>query len=153
MKSLIVAVVFAVAGVSAAAELVVSGSGTSSEAKYSEKYAVKPLTPYKVSFEARKESANTKGSTICAGLPGRNVDLSLEEDWTSYSDIVATPSSEKPLAEMAIRFALWQVSGNALVRNWSLTEQQAVHATDGELTLGDGETMLGSRYLFSDMAG
>ena len=153
MKSIIAAVVFAVVGGANAAELMLSGSGSTSDTKYTEKYAVKPLTPYKVSFEARKESSNTAGRTICAGLPGLNVDLSLKEWWTAYSDVVATPSSDRPVTEMAIRLALWHVTGNVLVRNWNVTEQQAVHATDGEMTLGDGETMLGSRYMFSDMSG
>ncbi|MBR6586775.1 MAG: hypothetical protein IKK82_05065, partial [Kiritimatiellae bacterium] len=78
MKAIMAMVVFAVVGVAASAELMISGSGSTSETKYTEKYAVKPLTPYKVSFEARKESADTAGRTICAGLPGRNVDLSLK---------------------------------------------------------------------------
>ena len=69
MKSIIAAVVFTVVGGANAAELMLSGSGSTSETKYTEKYAVKPLTPYKVSFEARKESSNTAGRTICAGLP------------------------------------------------------------------------------------
>ena len=153
MKSIIAAFVFAVMGGANAAELTISGDGNVADTKYTEKYSVKPLTPYKVSFEARKESFNTLGRTVCAGLPGRNVDVPLKEDWTAYSDIVATPSSDKPVTEMPIRFTLWKVSGNVLVRNWSVTEQQAVHATDGELTLGDGETMLGTKYMFSDMAG
>ena len=153
MKAIVVIFLSAVLNAAAAAELMISGDGNVADTKYTEKYAVKPLAPYKVSFEARKESFKTQGRTLCAGLSGRNVDLPLEEDWTAYSDIVATPSSDKPVAEMAIRFTLWKVSGNVLVRNWNVTEQQAVHATDGELTLGDGETMLGTRYTFSDMAG
>ena len=118
MRGMVVLSVLAVAGAAAAAELVVSGNGESAEPKYTEKYGVKPLTPYRVSFEAKKESTNTTGRTICAGLSGRNVDLDLKEDWTSYSDIVATPSGGETPMEMAIRFSLWQSASIPPALRW-----------------------------------
>ena len=133
--------------------LSLKGSGASAETKHSETYSVKPFVPYRFSLEARKADAKTAGRTLCAGLTGLNVDFNLEEDWKDYSGIVVVPSHGKPVREMPLRFSLWQVTGDVLVRNWSLTEQQAVHATDGTLTLGDGETLLGSRYVFIDKPG
>ena len=141
-----------VAAACGAAELELNGTGSGSERKFTEAYDVKPLTPYKVSFEAKKASDQTLGRTICAGFSGLNVDLNLEERWVSYSDIVATPSKLKP-GGLPVRFALWQVTGKVLVRNWQVTEQQAVYARDGELVMGDGETLLGTRYLFNDRPG
>ena len=85
MKSIIAAFVFAVMGGANAAELTISGDGNVADTKYTERYSVKPLTPYKVSFEARKESFNTLGRTVCAGLPGRNVDVPLKEHKRSQS--------------------------------------------------------------------
>lgn len=148
-----IALLLAGAGASGAAEIELCGSGSKAETRYSEKFSVKRFTPYKISLEAKKADAQTKGRTLCAGLPGLNVDLALKEEWTSYSDIVMTPSRDKPLSDMAIRFSLWQVTGKVQVRNWSITEQQPVYASDGELTLGDGEMMLGRRYLFMDVPG
>ena len=144
---------FLFVGAACAAEFELSGNGATADTKYSDKYSVKQFTPYRVSFEARKADVSTKGKTICVGLPGLNIDRSLEEEWTSYSDIVVTPSRKSPVSEAAIRFSLWQVTGRVQVRNWSVTEQQAVHATDGDLVLGDGETIIGSRYVFRDVPG
>lgn len=64
-----------------------------------------------------------------------------------------SPSSDEPVLELPVRFSLWKVNGDVLVRNWRVTEQQAVHATDGKLTLGDGETLIGARYTFRDLPG
>jgi hypothetical protein len=140
-------------GSDATAEFKISGDGETAEQKRAGNYSIKRFTPYKVSFQARKASAKTSGRTLCAGLPGLNVDLDLEEEWTSYSDIVMSPSGQKPVSEMPVRFSLWKVDGEVLVRNLSVVEQQAVYATDGELMLGDGETLIGSKYTFSDMPG
>ena len=125
-----IALLLAGAGASGAAEIELCGSGSKAETRYSEKFSVKRFTPYKISLEAKKADAQTKGRTLCAGLPGLNVDLALKEEWTSYSDIVMTPSRDKPLSDMAIRFSLWQVTGKVQVRNWSITEQQPVYASD-----------------------
>ena len=137
----------------AGAEMTISGSGSAAETKYTEKYDIKRFTPYKVSFEAKKADVKTSGRTICAGLPGFNIDSRLNEEWTSYSDIVMTPSGDNPVSAMPVRFSLWQVNGDVLVRNWKVTEQRAIHATDGTLTLGDGEQMLGNRYVYIDIQG
>ena len=135
-----------------ASEIEIVGSGNSAKAHFTEKYAVKPVTPYRISFEARKADADTLGRTICAGLLGLNVDLNLEDSWKRYTDIVATPS--KPASGgLPVRFTLWQVRGKAQVRDWEVVEQQVRHASDGELVMGDGETLLGTRYMFNDRPG
>lgn len=136
-----------------AGELSLTGSFDSAEVKHPQKYSVKSFTPYKVVFEAKKKSGKTSGTTLCAGLPGLNIDCDVDEEWKTFSNIVMTASSEKPVSEMPLHFTLWHVSGDVLVRNWSVTEQHAVHASDGVLTLGEGESLTGTRYLYTDMPG
>lgn len=143
---------FAAALVSAAG-LTLSGTGSEGETKYTETYQVKPFAPYRISFEAKKAGPETAGRTICAGFPGLNVDLDLREAWTSYADIVMTAMHDGPSVALPVRFSLWMVSGDVDVRNWRVAEQQAVHATDGTVTLGDGEMILGSEYVFIDRPG
>ncbi len=150
MKAAIALLLLAAAGLAAdAAELELTGTGSSAKAVFTDKYDVKPLTPYRVAFEARKAGANTLGRTICAGFTGLNVDLDLAERWKAYSDIVSTPSKIKA-GGLPVRFTLWQVNGNVLVRDWKVVEQQVAYARDGELVMGDGETLLGTEYQFND---
>ena len=150
MKRTALASVLAFAGVLSAEVLTLTGSYDTSDSKEPQKYSIKQFTPYRVTFEAKKESWNTSGRTLCAGLPGLNIDCDVGEDWKTFSDIVMTASSDRPVSEKALRFSLWRVKGNVLVRNWSVKEQCAIYATDGVLTLGDGEMILGSKYMYMD---
>lgn len=134
-------------------ELAISGFGPSAEQKFTRPYPIKRFTPYRISFEARKCGAGTTGKTICAGLVGYNVDLDLKDGWTAYSDVVMSSSDGEPVAQVPLRFSLWQVSGEAAVRNWRVVEQQAVYANDGTMELGEGEALAGSRYIFKDKPG
>ena len=150
MNKLIFAIAAGFSAVLFAEVLTLKGAYDTAETKYSQKYSIKQFTPYKVSFEAKKESEKTSGRSCCVGLPGFNIDCEIEEHWKTFSDIVMTASSDKPTSEKALRFSLWHVTGNVLLRNWSVTEQCAIHATDGTLTLGDGERIIGSKYMFID---
>ena len=141
------------AGSLPATELTLTGRGTAAEEKFTEAYRIRSFTPYRISFEARKASPKTTGRTLCAGLPGLNVDLDLRDEWTPYSDIVISPSHDQPFSSRPIRFSLWNVTGDVHVRNWHVTEQRALHATDGVITLGAGETLLGTKYVFNDQPG
>ena len=151
MKLYLVFSAIAFCGTVSASELTLSGDGRDSNKGFSDAYRIKPFTPYRFNFEARKENRNTFGRTLCATLQNLSVecDIDFTDDWRTFSNIVMTPSGCAEV-ESPIKFTLWQVNGNVLVRNWSVVEQRAMHGIKRNLTLGDGEALLGNRYFFND---
>lgn len=127
-------------------EIEIDGGG--SPQTTAERFAVPPLAPCRVSFEARRDGT---GGTLGAGFPGVNVECPLSDDWKRTSLIVAAPASAP--SGLPLRFAPWQVSGRVFVRDWHVETLRALYAREDSLELGEGESLLGNRYLFTHRPG
>jgi len=102
---------------------------------------------YRVSFKARSLSAS--GGTAVTGPVFCNRDLGCPPpEWTAYATVFTCP--EGPAAESSwLRFGQWHVNGTLAFDAVALQAVQAVHATAGDLVLGEGESVAGNAYEFS----
>ncbi len=124
----------------------VEGDGKSDNAWLSEPVTFLPSHVYRLSFNARGEEAG--GGTVVSGPSFANVDVGVPgKEWTRYEEVFATPDLNDELTA-PVRLGQWQLSGQAFFDDVRLTQVEPVHATLGNLILGEGEKLEGMRYTF-----
>jgi hypothetical protein len=133
-------------GVGGGACVKVEGDGTSVNGWLSEPVAFLPSRVYRFSFSARGEEAG--GGTVVSGPPFANVDVGVPgKAWTRYENVFAAPIRKDELT-VPLRFGQWQLKGRAFFDEARLAQVEPVHAALGELFLGEGEKIEGTRYTF-----
>ena len=131
----------------AAACLSVNGKGDDDAAWLSAPLPLKPDTLYRLRFEARGPGAS--GGTPTSGTPFANRDLGdIGPDWAAFDTVFTTPRAI-PEGQSCLRFGQWHERGEVAFRSPKLCVAQAVYARQGDLALGDGESLDGNAYAFS----
>ena len=83
-----------------------------------------------------------------SGTPFTNRDLNdLPAAWTAFDTPLATPCAIPP-DQSCLRFGQWHEKGEIAFRAPELCVAQAVYARQGDLALGDGESLDGNQYAF-----
>ena len=133
-------------GVGKSACVNVEGDGTSANGWLSEAITFLPNHVYRLSFHARGEEAGS--GTVVSGPAFANVDVGVPgKTWTRYESVFATPIRKDQLTA-PVRLGQWQLKGRAYFDDVRLAQVEPVHAARGELVLGEGEKIEGSRYTF-----
>ncbi|MGI5819911.1 MAG: glycoside hydrolase domain-containing protein [Armatimonadota bacterium] len=108
-----------------------------------------PLVPgrlYHFSVHA-KSLPGTIGQSLIVGPSFANRDLVVPgEDWEERSFVFVAPDNA---ADGYLRVGHWKVDGTVLYDDVAVTPVQAVQVSRGELTLGEGESVLGDTYRFA----
>ncbi len=105
-----------------------------------------PWQLYQVSVYA-KSLPGTSGQSLIVGPNFANRDMPVPgEDWEERSFIFVAPQNA---ASGYLRVGHWKVDGTVLFDDVSVTPAQAVHISRGDLTLGEGETLMGDAYRFA----
>ena len=126
--------------------LSVKGTGETDSAWQSTALPLKPDTLYRLRFEAR--SLGASGGTPTSGTPFANRDLGdLPAEWTAFDTVFTTPRAI-PEGQGCLRFGQWHANGEVAFRSPELCQAQAVYARQGDLALGDGESLDGNAYTF-----
>ncbi|HEX2972413.1 MAG TPA: glycoside hydrolase domain-containing protein, partial [Tepidisphaeraceae bacterium] len=101
---------------------------------------------YRLTFRAR--SLGMAGGTAISGPAFCNRDLgSISEQWQTYESIFVTPEKLRP-EDALLRLGQWQVRGKVAFDDVRLQRATAVYAREGELVLGEGESVAGQEYGF-----
>ncbi len=101
---------------------------------------------YRLSFQAR--GVDVAGGTVVCGPSFANVDIGAPgKAWSLYSHVFATPV-RKDLLAVPLRLGQWQMKGQAFFDAVRLVPVEPIHASLGELVLGEGEKLDGTRYTF-----
>ena len=134
-------------GVEAGACVMVQGDGAaSSDWRTEEPVAFLPNRVYRLAFQARGEEA--AGGTVVSGPLFANVDIGIPgKAWTQYDQVFATPVRKDALSA-PVRLGQWQMKGRAFFDAARLVPVEPVYAVFGDLSLGEGEKLEGSRYTF-----
>ena len=126
--------------------LSVGGDGANNNAWVSEPVTFLPGRVYRLAFSVRGEKMG--GGTVVSGAPFANVDLGMPgKEWMRHGHVFAAPSRKEDLT-VPIRLGQWELKGNAFFDDVRLAKVEAVHASRGEMLLGEGEKMEGTRYTF-----
>jgi len=124
----------------------VTGTGTDSNFWRSAALPLKPGTVYLLRFKARRDGVG--GGTPITGPSFCNRDLGkVPAEWTDYQSVFVTPRTLSP-GESWIKFGQWQLKGSVAYDGVNLVRAMPVYARDGDLALGEGETVSGTEYAF-----
>jgi len=122
----------------------VEGTGDDSSYWRTTDYAFEPDTLYRVSFWTQADRA--AAGCVIAGPSFCNRDFGAQPGWQRHAFAFITPAS---VADACLRFGQWHVAGKVAFDDVELKPTQAVHEHFGAIALGEGEEILGDRYIFS----
>ncbi len=122
------------------------GDGKSTSYWRSAPVAFEPSHPYLLRFSARsidgKNGAPMSGPRFC------NRDIGdLPTTWTPFSSIFFSPAQIKS-ENSWLRFGQWRVEGALAFDDIHIVAAQPVYARQGEIELGEGESIRGHQYSF-----
>jgi hypothetical protein len=133
-------------GVDNSACVKVESDGKSDSSWLSEEVSFLPSHVYRLSFNVRGEEA--AGGTVVSGPAFANVDVGVPgKTWARHENVFATPLRKDELT-VPVRLGQWQMKGRVFFDEVRLAQVETVHATRGELVLGEGEKLEGTRYAF-----
>ncbi len=106
----------------------------------------KPDILYRLRFQARHVEG--MGGSLFTGAMFNNRDLpEMTQEWQQFTSYFVTPPVIA--AGMSrLRFGQWNINGMAAFDAVELTETVPVYRRRGAITLGEGERIVGDRYLF-----
>ena len=124
----------------------VTGDGKTNNTWQSERLPLMPDSVYRLRFQARRLQG-TSGLPV-SGPVFCNRDLpSLGSEWTTIESFFHTPHDLSPdLARL--RFGQWEVDGSVAFDDVQLVPVSPVYQVRGDLRLGEGERLEGTRYTF-----
>ncbi len=126
--------------------IAVTGTGQGTNYWRSAPLALRPSALYRVRFRAK--SLGGAGGCVITGPSFANYDRGgLPAEWAWYSQVFATPREVTPDSAW-LRFGQWEVSGQTAFDQIGLTAVQPIHTTQGDLVLGEGESLRGNTYVF-----
>jgi hypothetical protein len=127
-------------------QISVKGDGSDMGYWQSDTIAFEPGKRYRVSFRAK--SVQASGGTATTGPVFCNMDIGVPPtEWRSYSGVFVAPDN---LTEENswLRFGQWHVSGEVVYDDVVVEEVQPVYASRDGISLGGGESVSGSTYVF-----
>lgn len=123
--------------------LVTVGAGTETHFWRNTRWQLEPNRTY--AFRVRVKGEGSGGCAI-VGANTVNRDFIPHSDWHSVQYVFRTPADTR---ETFIRVGHWHWRGEILFDQPQLLPVEIVHAKDGTITLGDGETIRKGRYRFA----
>ena len=125
----------------------VTGTGEDDSFWRSNPLALEPRKVYRLALKARR--VDGRGGTPVTGPWFANHDLGeIPAEWKSYEWTFVTPERLRP-DEAWLRFGQWHVRGTVAFDAVELTPAAPVYARQGDLALGEGESLLGNEYAFT----
>jgi len=122
----------------------VTGSGSDSGFWRTSGLALEPNALYRVAFWVKGEGAT--GGCVVSGPSFCNRDFRASPNWERHAFCFVAPADPR---DAFLRFGHWQVKGKLLFDDIALEPTQAVHERFGDIVLGEGEEIAGSRYTFA----
>lgn len=124
--------------------LEVTGTGDDSGEWHSAPVALLPGAVYRLGLRAR--SVGQSGGTPTCGFPFANEDLGdIAGEWKPYRFVFAVPGD---VDTSYLRLGQWHVSGSIQYDEVELCRAEPIHRRQGELVLGEGESIDGQAYRF-----
>ncbi len=124
----------------------ITGGGKDNSSWRSGRIAFAPQAVYRLRFQARSMGAS--GGTPISGPGFCNRDLgSISPDWQTHESIFVTPATLRD-EECNLRFGQWEVNGTVAFAAVQLHPAIPLYSREGELELGEGETLIGNEYTF-----
>ncbi len=122
-----------------------TGSGKDSNYWRSPVLPFEPRAVYLLSFRAIRVDGS--GGCPITGPGFCNRDLGgITDSWQAHSSVFATPSTLSDDARL--RFGQWEVTGTVAYDDVRLVRVQPVYHRESGLVLGEGESVLGTEYVF-----
>lgn len=126
----------------------VTGAGDDESFWKSAPVRLDPGRPYVLTFRARRVAGGGAGTAV-SGASCCNRDLgALTPEWKMCRSVFAVPHGWSP-ADLWLRFGQWHLNGTLAFDDVRLAHAEPVYARSGDLVLGEGERMSGSRYEFA----
>lgn len=126
-----------------------SGTGTDHTFWRCDNIKVEPGQTYQLTWWARS-TAGAAGGVAIAGLNCNNRDFRPGPEWEQYGFAFRTPDD---VSGVFLRLGQWHVDGDVFFDDVALYPAQELHSTLGDVSLGDGESLDGDRYVFNHHLG
>ncbi len=127
---------------------VVTGTGEDESFWKSVPVPLDPGRPYVIRFRARRLEGAGPGTAV-SGASFCNRDLgALTPEWKEYRSVLTVPHALPP-RDGWLRFGQWHLKGALAFDDVRLAHAEPVYVRAGDLLLGEGERVSGSRYEFT----
>ncbi len=123
--------------------LCITGDGTGDSYWKYDSLPVQAGVVYRLSFYAKGTGS---GGCGISGLNVANFDFQPSEQWAFHSFIFAAP---RHLNEVFLRLGQWTRQGTIWFDEVTLTEVHPLPQAQGQISLGDGESLRGNQYRFA----